>query len=80
MSILTKIIDKIRKQNSDYVLFLFKAGLSLNTIDQSSSWFPPRPIIKKNDNALELVSPLRHLRLVVNNSNNKSIDAILEIK
>lgn len=77
---MTKIIDNIRKRNNDYVLFLFKSGLSLSTVDRSATWYPPRPTIKKNAEALAIISQKKHLRLVVDNSTSKNLNAVDKVE
>jgi hypothetical protein len=50
--------DKIKK-NNEYVLALYRAGMSLATLPPSATFFPPRPmaknvIKKEKDNVLKL--------------------------
>ena len=44
---------EISKKNNEYVLSLFRAGMSLATLPPSATFFPPRamarPVIKKHD-------------------------------
>lgn len=56
-----------RKRNNAYVLAMYKSGHSLSCIPPSSTWFPPREIIKKNEDALDfggLYSKKPKLKLV----------------
>lgn len=51
---------EIIKKNNEYVLALYKAGMSLATLPPSATFFPPRamarPVIKKqDDNVIEFV-------------------------
>ena len=50
-----KTAEQIRKENNEYVLKELKAGKPMATIDMSASWFPPRPIIKKNPDAFNFL-------------------------
>ncbi len=47
--------EKRRKQANNHVLAMFKRGESLSAIPPSATWFPPRPIIAKNKEALEII-------------------------
>jgi len=44
---------EISKKNNEYVLALYRAGMSLATLPPSATFFPPRamarPVIKKHD-------------------------------
>lgn len=50
--------------NNAYVLALFRAGENLATIPSRATHFPPRPIIKKNKDALEFFPKARKLHEV----------------
>lgn len=39
---------KRRKRENERILHLMKSGASLSLIPPSSTWFPPRPTIKKD--------------------------------
>lgn len=43
--------DKRREHNQD-LLRRMRSGESLRTVDSRSSWFPPRPIIEKDQEAI----------------------------
>jgi hypothetical protein len=43
--------DKRREHNQD-LLRRMRSGESLRTVDSRSSWFPPRPIIQKDQEAI----------------------------
>lgn len=40
--------EERRKSQNDEVLAKFRRGQSLAIVDQQATWWPPRPIIKKN--------------------------------
>jgi len=44
--------DERRKEHNKRVLELVRAGDGLSSFDPMKSWFPPRPIIKKDKDAL----------------------------
>lgn len=71
VSLLSKLVDFMlvnRKKNNDHVIALMRGGHKfLAVVDASATWWAPRPIIRKNFNALTLIRPRpRHLRLVPN--------------
>jgi len=43
--------------NNAYVMMLWRSGASLATLPPSATFFPPRPTIKKDKNALEFFHP-----------------------
>jgi hypothetical protein len=47
--------EKSRKHHNDELLARFYRGESLAVVSPQSTWFPPRPIIKKDENALEVI-------------------------
>lgn len=44
--------DEARKKNNERVIALMKEGSPLGTVSLEAIFFPPRPIIKKDPNAL----------------------------
>lgn len=42
-----------RKKRNDELLLRFKNGESMALIDATATWFPPRPIIKKDEKEVE---------------------------
>lgn len=47
-----KDISRIRKKHNKDLLRRMQAGESLKAFDSSSSWFPPRPVIRKDQDAI----------------------------
>jgi hypothetical protein len=45
------LLDKRREHNQD-LLRRMRSGESLRTVDSRASWFPPRPIIQKDQEAI----------------------------
>ena len=50
-----KTPEEMRKAENDSIIERFKRGEGLSRISSSATWFPPRPIIKKDPKALEFV-------------------------
>lgn len=51
-------VEKKRKRHNEELLKRMAAGDSLKSHDSEASWFPPRPIIEKDEVALKrLYSP-----------------------
>jgi hypothetical protein len=51
-----KVEEKnLRQKRNQEVLEKMKSGESLMKYDSSASWFPPRPIIKKDRKAIEVL-------------------------
>ena len=48
-----KTENEIRKEYNAYVLQLFREGKTLTAIIPEATFFPPRPIIKKDKEAVE---------------------------
>ena len=44
--------DKARNKRNKSIIERLMRGETLATVPQSATWFPPRPIIKKNQEAL----------------------------
>ena len=49
----TDKVKTIRSKHNAFVLSKFRKGESLSQHSSMSSWFPPRPIVKKDFNAVE---------------------------
>lgn len=47
----TKVISIRREQNSDLIRRM-RNGESLTSYDSSASWFPPRPVVEKDKEAI----------------------------
>ena len=45
--------DQLRKQRNEQLLRRMKAGESLWSYDSKASWFPPRPVIEKDPEAIK---------------------------
>lgn len=43
------------KEDNERVLGLMRDGKNLSMIPPSKTWFPPRPIIKKDENHLSVI-------------------------
>lgn len=46
-------IKKLRKLHNEKLIELMKQGFSCNFVKPESTWFPPRPIIKKDPKAIQ---------------------------
>jgi hypothetical protein len=55
MSDQKKSLDQIRKERNLEILRKMKAGESLSSFDSHSSWFPNRPKIEKDPNAIKVL-------------------------
>ena len=55
MSDQKKSLDQIRKERNLEILRKMKAGESLSSFDSLSSWFPNRPKIEKDPNAIKVL-------------------------
>ncbi len=44
-----------RKKRNEEIIRKMKSGESLAAMSTEASWFPPRPIIKKDKDALEVL-------------------------
>lgn len=49
----TKNASLLRKSRNADVLKRMKEGESLNSFDSNSSWFPPRPMVEKDPDAVK---------------------------
>ncbi|MBM4252488.1 MAG: hypothetical protein FJ146_10995 [Deltaproteobacteria bacterium] len=45
----------LRKQHNSDLIRRMRNGEPLNTIDSKSSWYPPRPVIKKDESEMARV-------------------------
>lgn len=45
----------LRKQHNSDLIRRMRNGEPLNTIDSKSSWYPPRPVIKKDEGEMARV-------------------------
>lgn len=75
MSILTKTIDwifkgrKAREDNNKYVLGQMAMGRKdMGVVPPESTWFPPRPLIKKDAKTVNLIRRRRYIYLAVDNT------------
>ena len=50
---LAKSMEQIRKQLNMDLVRRMRNGESLTTYDSKASWYPPRPIIEKDQEAIE---------------------------
>lgn len=48
-------VEKLRKENNEYVLSLLRDGHPCSTITMEMSWWPPRPLIVKNKDDIKKV-------------------------
>jgi len=49
--------EKKRKQENDRIIERMKRGENLTTVPAEATWFPPRPIIKKDLSKLYTLTP-----------------------
>lgn len=76
MSDQKKSLEQIRKERNVEILRKMKAGESLSSFDTLSSWFPSRPKIEKDPNALKVLygSPESKLSLLPKDSQSATIN------
>jgi hypothetical protein len=70
-----KSLEQIRKERNLEILRKMKAGESLSSFDTLSSWFPSRPKIEKDPNALKVLygSPESKLSLLPKDSQSEAM-------
>ncbi len=49
--------EELRKKRNQELIKRMREGDALRTVDSFSSWFPPRPIVKKDAEALAKLYP-----------------------